>query len=208
MRIFVFIGNSVSQDEVHQTALFAFFRGLGGDAVAFGGTGAARTLSFLRAGDDAMLSTKLDGAIISKKRFHSGDRCAGTEAGVVRANQIAARTSPGHRRTASGGITSKKGIANALNNRAIPTPQALASGRRCGLRECWRGCRPDLALRSRHGTRDGSRGQIGKPCMLWRARSSYPRILRRSDIDSRPEPDIVQRPPPTVGTAPRRVMST
>jgi hypothetical protein len=36
--------------------------------------------------------------------------------------------------------------------------------------------------------RDGSRGQIGKPCMLWLPRSSYPRILRRSDIDSRPHP--------------------
>jgi hypothetical protein len=40
--------------------------------------------------------------------------------------------------------------------------------------------------------RDGSRGQIGKPCILWLPRSSYPRILRRSDIDSRPQPDIVR----------------
>jgi hypothetical protein len=62
--------------------------------------------------------------------------------------------------------------------------------------------------------RDGSRGQIGKPCMLWLPRSSYPRILRRSDIDSRPHPDIVQRPPPIRRgsairlAAPRRVMST
>jgi hypothetical protein len=62
--------------------------------------------------------------------------------------------------------------------------------------------------------RDGSRGQIGKPCILWLPRSSYPRILRRSDIDSRPQPDIVQRPPPTRRgsairlAAPRRVMST
>ena len=42
------------------------------------------------------------------------------------------------------------------------------------------------------GTRDDSQGRLGKPGTHVRERSSYPRILRRLDIDSRPEPDIVQ----------------
>jgi hypothetical protein len=57
--------------------------------------------------------------------------------------------------------------------------------------------------------RDDSQGRLGKPDIRVRERSSYLRILRRSDIDSRPEPDIVQRPSPSPGAVvPRRLMST
>jgi hypothetical protein len=51
--------------------------------------------------------------------------------------------------------------------------------------------------------RDDSQGRLGKPHIHVRERSSHLRILRRSDIDSRPEPDIVQQPPPTLESPPR-----
>jgi hypothetical protein len=44
--------------------------------------------------------------------------------------------------------------------------EASVSGGRYRSHEYWRGCRPDLALRTRHGTRDDSQGpldRLGKP---------------------------------------------
>jgi hypothetical protein len=50
-------------------------------------------------------------------RFTPAAQRAGTEAGVVRANQIAAELAPVIAELRAAGITSKKGIAKALNKR-------------------------------------------------------------------------------------------
>jgi hypothetical protein len=54
---------------------------------------------------------------------------AGWEAGVTRANQIAADLSPLIAELRAAGITSKKGIARALNKRAIRTPRGVGEWR-------------------------------------------------------------------------------
>jgi hypothetical protein len=92
----------------------------------------------------------------------------------ARANRTAADLAPVIAELRSAGITSKKGIAKALIRRAVRTREASASGGRYRSREYWRGCRPDLALRSRHGTRDDIQGRLGKPGTHAHERSSYP----------------------------------
>jgi hypothetical protein len=54
---------------------------------------------------------------------------AGTEAGVARANQIAADLAPVIAELRAAGITSKKGIARALNARSIRTPRGIGRWR-------------------------------------------------------------------------------
>jgi hypothetical protein len=59
---------------------------------------------------------------VPRNYFTRAAQRAGTEVGVVRANQKAAELAPVIAELRAAGITSKKGIAKALNNRAIPTP--------------------------------------------------------------------------------------
>jgi hypothetical protein len=54
---------------------------------------------------------------------------AGTEAGVVRAKQMAADLAPVITELRAAGITSKKGIAKALNERAVRTPPGIGEWR-------------------------------------------------------------------------------
>jgi hypothetical protein len=63
----------------------------------------------------------------NEEPFHTGGSAAGTEVGV--ANQKAAELAPVIAELRSAGITSKKGIAKALNNRAIPTPRGVGEWR-------------------------------------------------------------------------------
>jgi hypothetical protein len=86
-------------------------------------------------------------------------------------------------------------------------PAASANGRPEPWLNCWHGCRPALASRSQDATKDGSRGQPGKPGKRVRERSSCPRILGRSDTAPGPALDTFWPPPPTLGIAQRRLMS-
>jgi hypothetical protein len=54
---------------------------------------------------------------------------AGTEAGVVRANQLAAELAPIIAELRAAGITTKKGIAKALNKRSVRTPRGVGEWR-------------------------------------------------------------------------------
>jgi hypothetical protein len=72
-----------------------------------------------------MLALQSGGSQSCQKVLHE----AGTEAGVVRANQIAAELAPVIAELRAAGITSKKGIAKALNKRAIPTPRGIGEWR-------------------------------------------------------------------------------
>jgi hypothetical protein len=62
-------------------------------------------------------------------RFTPAAQRAGTEAGVVRANQTAAELAPVIAELRAAGITSKKGIAKALNKRAVRTPRGVGEWR-------------------------------------------------------------------------------
>jgi hypothetical protein len=81
------------------------------------------SVSFLCAGRDAILSAQSGGnQIRAEKLFHPGG-C------VVRANQKAAELAPVIAELRAAGITSKKGTAKALNDRAIPTPRGVGEWR-------------------------------------------------------------------------------
>jgi hypothetical protein len=66
---------------------------------------------------------------IMPNRFAPGAQRAGWEAGVARANRIAAEVAPIIAELRAAGITSKKGIANALNRRAVRTPRGIGEWR-------------------------------------------------------------------------------
>jgi hypothetical protein len=56
-------------------------------------------------------------------RFAPGAQRAGWEAGIARANRIAAEVAAVIAELRAAGVTSKKGIAKALNKRAVRTPR-------------------------------------------------------------------------------------
>jgi hypothetical protein len=66
---------------------------------------------------------------VPRSYFTRAAQRAGTEVGVVRANQKAAELAPVIAELWAAGITSKKGIAKALNKRAIPTPRGVGEWR-------------------------------------------------------------------------------
>jgi hypothetical protein len=77
-----------------------------------------------------MVSVRSGGAKVMKKhRFTPAAQRAGTEAGVVRANQIAARLAPVIAKFRASGITSKRGIAKALNASGIHPPRGVGQWR-------------------------------------------------------------------------------
>jgi hypothetical protein len=63
------------------------------------------------------------------KRFTPAAQRAGWEAGIARANQMAAELAPTIAELRAAGITSKKGIAKALNKRCIRTPRGVGQWR-------------------------------------------------------------------------------
>jgi hypothetical protein len=66
---------------------------------------------------------------VPRSYFTRAAQRAGTEVGVVRANQKAAELAPVIAELRAAGIMSKKGIAKALNKRAIPTPRGVGEWR-------------------------------------------------------------------------------
>jgi hypothetical protein len=66
---------------------------------------------------------------MSKHRFTPAAQRAGWEAGTARANQKAAELAPIIAELRTAGITSKKGIAKALNKRAVRTPRGIGEWR-------------------------------------------------------------------------------
>jgi hypothetical protein len=62
-------------------------------------------------------------------RFAPGAQRAGWEAGIARANRIAAEVAPVIAELRAAGITSKKGLAKALNRRAVRTPRGTGEWR-------------------------------------------------------------------------------
>jgi hypothetical protein len=66
---------------------------------------------------------------VPRSYFSRAAQRAGTEVGVVRANQKAAELASVIAELRAAGITSKKGIAKALNKRAIPTPRGVGEWR-------------------------------------------------------------------------------
>jgi hypothetical protein len=64
-----------------------------------------------------------------KNHFTPAAQRAGWEAGTARANQIAAELAPIIAELRAAGITSKKGIAKALNKRAVRTPRGVGEWR-------------------------------------------------------------------------------
>jgi hypothetical protein len=67
--------------------------------------------------------------VMPKNCFTPTAQRAGWEAGTARANQLAAELAPVIAELRAAGITSKKGIARALNKRAIRTPRGLGQWR-------------------------------------------------------------------------------
>jgi hypothetical protein len=61
--------------------------------------------------------------------FTQAAQRAGTEAGVARANELAAELAPIIAELRAAGITSKKGIARVLNQRAVRTPRGVGHWR-------------------------------------------------------------------------------
>jgi hypothetical protein len=66
---------------------------------------------------------------MSKNHFTPAAQRAGWEAGIVRANQVASDLAQVIAELRAAGITSKKGIAKALNKRAIRTPRGVGEWR-------------------------------------------------------------------------------
>jgi hypothetical protein len=66
---------------------------------------------------------------IMPNRFAPGAQRAGSEAGIERANRIAAGVAPVIAELRAAGITSKKGLAKALNRRAVRTPRGIGEWR-------------------------------------------------------------------------------
>jgi hypothetical protein len=64
-----------------------------------------------------------------KKCFTLAAQRAGWEAGTARANQKAAELAPVIAKLRAAGIMSKRGIAKALNKRAIRTPRGVGQWR-------------------------------------------------------------------------------
>jgi hypothetical protein len=64
-----------------------------------------------------------------RKYFTRAAQRAGTEAGVVRVNQLAVELAPIIAELRAAGITSKKGIARAPNQRAVRTPRGVGEWR-------------------------------------------------------------------------------
>jgi hypothetical protein len=78
----------------------------------------------------AMLPPQPDGrAVMPKNHFTPAAQRAGREAGAARANQVAAELAPVIAELRAAGITSKMGIAKALNMRGIPTPRGVGEWR-------------------------------------------------------------------------------
>jgi hypothetical protein len=68
-----------------------------------------------------MLSAQLGGAKVMPRQFTPAAQRAGWEARTARANKRAANLAPILAELQAAGITSKKGIAEAFNDRGIPT---------------------------------------------------------------------------------------
>jgi hypothetical protein len=66
---------------------------------------------------------------IMPNRFAPGAQRAGWEAGIARADRIAAEIAPVIAELRAAGITSKKGLAKALNSRAVRTPRGIGEWR-------------------------------------------------------------------------------
>jgi hypothetical protein len=64
-----------------------------------------------------------------KNCFSPAARRAGREAGIARANQMAADLAPVIAELWAAGITSKKGIARVLNQCAVRTPRGVGHWR-------------------------------------------------------------------------------
>jgi hypothetical protein len=73
---------------------------------------------------------------MQKNRVIPAAQRAACEAITARADQRAAKLAPLIAELRAAGMTSKKGIAKALNKRAIRTRAASASGARYRLRAC------------------------------------------------------------------------
>lgn len=77
----------------------------------------------------------VDAALCYRRAVSRGKPCQTvsrrrlTEAGVARANQLAAELAPIIAELRAAGIASKKGIARALNQRAVRTPRGVGHWR-------------------------------------------------------------------------------
>jgi hypothetical protein len=81
------------------------------------------------AGCGAMLLGAASRGELMPNRFAPGAQRAGWEAGIARANRIAAEVAPVIAGLRAAGITSKKGLAKALNRRAVRTPRGTGEWR-------------------------------------------------------------------------------
>jgi hypothetical protein len=77
----------------------------------------------------ALCSRRSQMGRIMPNHFAPGAQRAGWEAGIARANRIAAEVAPVIAELRAAGITSKKGIAKALNRRAVRTPRGIGEWR-------------------------------------------------------------------------------